>query len=146
MAGEAAGAVAGDRTPELIGLIHDIVGLCGGAVRGSSPSSSSSSSPPPSSSSIVAADALFKKDCTDLVRRISILTYLFEEIRDSKNAAFDSEISHASSTSCSHSSWSSDLVLALISSKRLISVARNFRSTSSSVSFSLLLSLLPYLY
>ncbi|XP_028794246.1 U-box domain-containing protein 10 isoform X2 [Neltuma alba] len=76
---------------------------------------------------------MFKKDCTDLVRRISLLTYLFEEIRDSKKAVVDSGNSDASTSSTgSASSWSSDLVLALHSAKRLISVARNFRSNSSS--------------
>ncbi|KAI9095073.1 hypothetical protein K1719_012102 [Acacia pycnantha] len=76
---------------------------------------------------------MFKKDCTDLVRRISLLTYLFEEIRDSKKAVIDSGNSDASTSSIgSASSWSSDLVLALHSAKRLISVARNFRSNSSS--------------
>ncbi|XP_054810526.1 U-box domain-containing protein 11-like [Prosopis cineraria] len=120
MAGGATSAVAEDRTPELISLVYDIVGMCGG-VGGSS------------SAPAIDADAVFKKDCTDLVRRISLLTYLFEEIRDSKNTVTDSGNLDASTSSTgSASSWSSDLVLALHSAKRLISVARNFHSNSSS--------------
>ncbi|KAF7808772.1 U-box domain-containing protein 11-like [Senna tora] len=120
MAGGVAGAVAGDRTPELLRLVNDIVGMCGGA--GGS-----------SSVAAIDADAVFKKDCTDLVRRISLLTYLFEEIRDARKAVVDSGNLDASTSSTgSSSSWSSDLVLALNSAKRLLSVARSFRSNYSS--------------
>ncbi|XP_061358552.1 U-box domain-containing protein 11-like [Gastrolobium bilobum] len=84
-----------------------------------------------SSATAIAADAMFKKDCTDLVRRISLLTHLFEEIGE-LNKVFDSASSSSATASASASSWSSDLVLALHSAKRLLSVARNFRSNCSS--------------
>lgn len=110
----------GDRTVELIGLVHDIVGMCGGA--GGSSSSASATS-----------DSVFKKDCTDLVRRISLLTHLFEEIRDLNYVDFGMLDASTSSTG-SPCSWSSDLALALLSARQLLSVARNFRSNCSSVS------------
>lgn len=100
---------------ELLGLVHDIAGMCGGA-SGSS-----------SSGTAIAADAIFKKDCIDLVRRISLLSHLFEEIIDLVDAS--------TSSSGFATSWSSDLVLALHSAKRLLSVARKFRSNCTSVSF-----------
>lgn len=103
----AAGDLAGDRTPELLRLIHDITGIC-----------------------TVSSDASFRKDCTDLVRRISLLTHLFDEVKDLSS---DSSCSGAGSASAV-ASWSSDLVVALHSAKRLLSVARNFRSNCSSVS------------
>ncbi|KAK7379904.1 hypothetical protein VNO78_34180 [Psophocarpus tetragonolobus] len=110
-----AGELAGDHTPELLCLVHDIAGMC---------SAGSSSAAP------VAADAMFRKDCTDLVRRISLLTHLFEEIKDlNHNVVLGSS---SSSSSTSSNSWSSDLVLALHSARRLLSVARDFRSNCSS--------------
>jgi len=117
-----AGELAGDHTPELLGLVHDIAGMCAG---------SSSATP-------IAADALFRKDCTDLVRRISLLTYLFEEIRELHNNNNGNNVvasASSSSSSSSAASWSSDLVVALHSARSLLSVARNFRSNCSSVSF-----------
>ncbi|KAF7827691.1 U-box domain-containing protein 11 [Senna tora] len=114
MAGGVAGA--GDRTAELLGLVHDIAGMCCG-------------------SSSSAADAMFKKDCVDLVRRISLLSHLFEEISDLKaldSTDLDASTSSSSASSASATSWSSDLVLALHSAKRLLSVARNFRSNCTS--------------
>ncbi|KAK7362585.1 hypothetical protein VNO77_04702 [Canavalia gladiata] len=110
-----AGELAGDHTPELLCLVHDISGMCAGS----------------SSGTAIAADAMFRKDCTDLVRRISLLTHLFEEIRE-LNKVVDSASSSSASASASASSWSSDLVLALHSARRLLSVARNFRSNCSS--------------
>jgi len=114
-----AGEFAGDNTPELLCLIHDITGMC---VGGGTDSSS------------ITADAMFRKDCTDLVRRISLLTHLFEEIRE-LNKVNDSASSSSVTVSNSEDSWSSDLVLALQSAKRLLHEAKNFSSNSSSVSF-----------
>jgi len=118
-----AGELAGDHTPELLCLVHDIAGMC---------VDSSSAAP-------IAADAMFRKDCTDLVRRISLLTHLFEEIRElnSNNNNSNNVVASASSSSSSSSaaSWSSDLIFALQSARSLLSVARNFRSNCSSVSF-----------
>lgn len=111
-----AGEFAGDNTPELLCLIHDITGMCTG---GGGDSSS------------ITADAMFRKDCTDLVRRISLLTHLFEEIRE-LNKANDSASSSSVTVSNSEDSWSSDLVLALQSAKRLLHEAKNFSSNSSS--------------
>ncbi|KAK7252013.1 hypothetical protein RIF29_35683 [Crotalaria pallida] len=106
-------------TPEeLLSIIHDISGMCSG-----------DSSP----SAVNAADAMFKKDCTDLVRRISLLTYLFEEIKELNKVSESASASNTAAHSHSDSdSWSSDLVIALHSARRLLSVARNFRSNCSS--------------
>ncbi|KAF5745207.1 U-box domain-containing protein 10 [Tripterygium wilfordii] len=67
----------------------------------------------------------FKKDCTDLVRRIALLTHLLEEIRDFKG---DSQPSDASILS----DWGSDLLLALQAAKRLLSVASSYSSNTNS--------------
>lgn len=95
----------------------------------------------PSASGIAEADAslsllLFRKDCTDLVRRIALLKHLGEEIRDFGSSHFSKLDASASSSS---SSWSADLVVALRAAHRLLSRAGNFRSSSSSVSFIFLL-------
>jgi hypothetical protein len=73
---------------------------------------------------------VFRKDCMDLVRRVSLLTHFLEEISGqlgSLNAL----------GSCSSSSkeinWSSDLVAALQSAKNLLSLAGIFQSTNDSV-------------
>ncbi|KAI4357678.1 hypothetical protein L6164_001612 [Bauhinia variegata] len=119
MAGGVTGA--GDRTPELLGLVHDIASMCSG--------------PGAPSTTTIASDAMFKKDCTDLVRRISLLTHLFEEIRDLKlsdSGIQEMDASSSSSTTSTASSWFSELVLALQAAKRLLSVARTFRSNCSS--------------
>lgn len=59
----------------------------------------------------------FRKDCTDLSRRIALLSYLFEEIRDSKRRLGPLD---ASSSSSSSSSCLSDLTVALQAAKRLL--------------------------
>lgn len=73
---------------------------------------------------------VFKKDCTDLVRRISLLTHFFEEIRDctAESAPLDA------SCSCSSSSgnWCSHLVAALQAAKRLLLAAAAFKSINNS--------------
>lgn len=108
-----AGKVAGDgedRTPELLKLVHDIVGVSiGGGV--------------------------FKKDGTDLVRRIALLSHLFEEIRDFKEThlnlmPLDASTSSSSSSSSSKESWVTDLVVALQAAKRLLLVVANFHSNN----------------
>ncbi|KAI3816558.1 hypothetical protein L1987_16260 [Smallanthus sonchifolius] len=58
----------------------------------------------------------FKRDCTDLSRRITLLSHLLEEIRDFKGELklFDS------------SSWLSDLTVGLQAAKKLLIIAGNF--------------------
>ncbi|XP_059308792.1 U-box domain-containing protein 10-like [Lycium ferocissimum] len=58
----------------------------------------------------------FKKDCTDLSRRVSLLAHLLEEIRDSNNTLLDS----------SHNSCLVDLSIALKAAKRLLLAANDF--------------------
>ena len=60
----------------------------------------------------------FRKDCTDLVRRISLLTHLLEEIREFLARPVDDAVSVVTATSDDvdvdvESSWLSDLVGAL---------------------------------
>nr|XP_043631565.1 U-box domain-containing protein 10-like [Erigeron canadensis] len=65
----------------------------------------------------------FKKDCTDLSRRIALLSHLFEEIRD-----FNGELDNfnSSSSSSNSSNWVSDLIISIQSAKKLLSIAANF--------------------
>ncbi|VVA33781.1 PREDICTED: U-box domain-containing [Prunus dulcis] len=105
-----AGAVAGgeDRTSDLLQLLNDVVVASKGCRAGS-----------------------FKKDCTDLVRRIALLTHLFEEIRLFKGREFGPlDASTSSTNSSSRESWASDLVVALQVAKRLVLLATNFTSNS----------------
>lgn len=92
-----------DRSSELLQLVNDVVGA-----------------------SKAGGGGAFRKDCTDLVRRIALLTHLFEEIRDFKGREFAPL--DASTSSCSRQSWVSDLVTALQAAKRLLLVANNFNS------------------
>ncbi|KAH6832128.1 ARM repeat superfamily protein [Perilla frutescens var. hirtella] len=62
----------------------------------------------------------FKKDCSDLARRISLLAHLLEEIRDSNKVE---EIGEMGSSSCN--SLLSDLTMALQAAKRLVFAANN---------------------
>ncbi|KAK9986324.1 hypothetical protein SO802_031275 [Lithocarpus litseifolius] len=81
----------------------------------------------------------FRKDCTDLVRRISLLTHLLEEIREFRARPVDDAASAATATSDDvdvESSWLSDLVGALRAAKRLLSLAGNFHSKSTFLSSS----------
>lgn len=64
----------------------------------------------------------FKKDCTDLARKVSLLTHLFEEIREFKG---DVGVS-STSNSCLL-----DLSLSLQAAKRLLFAANNFDPTIS---------------
>ncbi|KAG6655904.1 U-box domain-containing protein 11-like [Carya illinoinensis] len=88
----------------------------------------------PAASGIADDDALllFRKDCTDLVRRIALLTHLLEEIREFDGAGGLSPPLDASTSSSASSSWLSDLVVALRVTKHLLLLAGNFRSSSSS--------------
>lgn len=97
----------------LLNLLFDIVGISAGNSRD---------------------DFVFKKDCTDLVRRISLLTHFFEEMRDFKVDSPPLDVS----SSCSSSSryWYSDLLAALQAAKRLLLTASTFKSANNSVSFS----------
>lgn len=96
---------AGDAT--LLDLVYEIVKISGGF------------------------GVLFKKDCTDLVRRISLLTHLFEEIGDLKGDFGPPAASTSSdSSSSSNSSWFSDLVVALQAAKRLLLIAGRFNSNT----------------
>ncbi|KAL5553390.1 hypothetical protein UlMin_040791 [Ulmus minor] len=104
MAGEVAAGGA-ENVPELLKLVNDVVGMC-----------------------IVGGP--FKKDCTDLIRRIALLTHLFEELREFKGAQsspFDA-LASSSSSSSSRGSWVSDLMVALQAAKCLLLVASNSRS------------------
>ncbi|CAM8950715.1 unnamed protein product [Rhodiola kirilowii] len=68
----------------------------------------------------------FRRDCADLVRRISLLTHLFEEIRDSCDAVCGGD---ELGFGCR---WMSDMVVALQAAKGLLSVAGSFVSATSS--------------
>ncbi|KAF8378649.1 hypothetical protein HHK36_029998 [Tetracentron sinense] len=63
---------------------------------------------------------LFRRDCTDLARRISLLSDLFEEIKD-----FNGDCLPCPSTSSSSSSCLTDLLVAIQAAKRLLLLARN---------------------
>ncbi|KAK6134268.1 hypothetical protein DH2020_032004 [Rehmannia glutinosa] len=68
----------------------------------------------------------FKRDCTDLARRVSLLAHLLEEIRDSKKIQVNCEVGSSSfSSSCF-----ADLTLALQAAKRLVFAANNFENSS----------------
>ena len=82
----------------------------------------------------------FRKDYTDLGRRISLLTHLLEEIRVFRARPVDDAATTATATSDDvdvELLWLSDLVGALRAAKRLLSLVGNFCSKSSSVSFML---------
>lgn len=66
---------------------------------------------------------MFKKDCTDLGRRISLLSHLVEEIRDYKSDSLSSSSSSSSPPCCSSFF---DLFVALQDSRRLLSAASSF--------------------
>ncbi|GAB2296977.1 hypothetical protein Dimus_031081 [Dionaea muscipula] len=77
-------------------------------------------------------NGLFKKDCTDLCRRISLLSHLVDEIKDFRGGVADSPQTHSSASSSSSSSPLSDLLSALQNAKRLLPlVAGNFDSNES---------------
>ncbi|KAM0963304.1 hypothetical protein FF1_022434 [Malus domestica] len=81
-----------DRTSELLQLLNDVVGTSkfGGGVTG-----------------------MFRKDCTDLVRRIALLTHLFKEIRVFKGNEFGPlDASTSSTNSGPTESWVSDMAVA----------------------------------
>ncbi|KAL0463486.1 UNVERIFIED_CONTAM: U-box domain-containing protein 11 [Sesamum latifolium] len=59
--------------------------------------------------SIAGFSGFFKKDCTDLARRVSLLAHLLEEIRDSKKIRVNSEVGSSSFSG----SFFADLTLAL---------------------------------
>ncbi|KAL8035056.1 hypothetical protein ABFX02_12G072700 [Erythranthe guttata] len=65
----------------------------------------------------------FKKDCTDMARRVSLLAHLVEEIRDSKRFQLNCEVGGSSSLS---TPCFADLTLALEDAKRLLLAANNF--------------------
>ncbi|KAK4787973.1 hypothetical protein SAY86_019292 [Trapa natans] len=67
---------------------------------------------------------LFRKECADLVRKVSSLTSLFEEIRDLMGGC--------SSRTSPEDPWWSDLAAALQAAKRLLSAASIFDPASSS--------------
>lgn len=98
------------RSPELLGLVREIVRLGSGGGANNSNGCKTA--------------LLFKKECADLVRRISLLTHLFEEMRDCKPLD--------ASASESDSDWFSEFVIALQAAKRLLSVATKFSSENSS--------------
>ncbi|XP_057787688.1 U-box domain-containing protein 11-like [Salvia miltiorrhiza] len=66
----------------------------------------------------------FKKDCSDLARRVSLLAHLLEEIRDSSKIP---AIEEMGSSSCY--SFLTDLTMALQAAKRLVFAANNFENS-----------------
>ncbi|KAJ8769230.1 hypothetical protein K2173_001467 [Erythroxylum novogranatense] len=75
--------------------------------------------------------SVFRKEYTDLVRRVSLLTHFLEEIRDFKGESTPLD----ASTSCSPSSsgsWCSDLLVSLQNAKLLSFVASSFEPANSS--------------
>lgn len=72
-------------------------------------------------------EVVFRKDCTDLVRRVSLLTHLLEEIRD----FWDVNAVTFCSSSSNNSEWWSDLLVALQAAKRLLLTASSFNSIDS---------------
>ncbi|XP_010259497.1 PREDICTED: U-box domain-containing protein 11-like [Nelumbo nucifera] len=70
---------------------------------------------------------VYKKECSDLCRRIALLSYLFEEIRDFKGIHGH----FSASTSTSSSSCFNDLLVALKAAKLLLSIAANYDSGTS---------------
>uniref|UniRef100_A0A5B6ZM13 RING-type E3 ubiquitin transferase n=1 Tax=Davidia involucrata TaxID=16924 RepID=A0A5B6ZM13_DAVIN len=99
-------AVAGDATQAPLRLVRDVVRISGAGFSGA-----------------------FKRDCTDLSRRVALLAHLIEEIRDLKGdlRPFDASTSSSSTSSCL-----SDLTVALQAAKRLLSAASNLDSEISS--------------
>ncbi|KAK8657408.1 hypothetical protein V6N13_035649 [Hibiscus sabdariffa] len=65
------------------------------------------------------ANAVFKKDCTNLVRMIAHITHLLEEIKGFLSSNHDHDHDHPSSSV----SWLADLEEALQAAQRLLSVA-----------------------
>lgn len=110
MAGEVPGDGV-DCTPALLKLVRDVVAvpIGGGA---------------------------FKKDATDLVRRIALLSHLFEEIRDFEGTHLVKPLGASTSSSLcppppsSKGSWVTDLLVALQAAKRLLLVVSSFHSSN----------------
>ncbi|PHT47955.1 U-box domain-containing protein 10 [Capsicum baccatum] len=98
MAGVEPTAVAGDSTKIPLQIIHEVSRISSSGFTG-----------------------IFKKDCTDLARRISLLAHLVEEIRDSSNT-----LSRCSSSSNDGCCLLYDLMLALKAAKRLLFAANGF--------------------
>ncbi|KAJ9135800.1 hypothetical protein P3X46_032936 [Hevea brasiliensis] len=99
----------------LLNLVGEIVGMSPGNACGTTTND---------------RDLVFRKDCTDLLRRISLLTYFLEEIVDYKGESGPLDASNSSSSSSGN--WYSDLVGALQAAKRLLSVAFDFSLTNNS--------------
>ncbi|KAK4373342.1 hypothetical protein RND71_008726 [Anisodus tanguticus] len=94
--GQPTTAVAGDATKIPLQVIHDISQISGAGFAG-----------------------LFKKDCTDLARRVSLLAHLLEEIRDSNTLLGSLSNAH-------HNCCLVDLFIALKAAKRLLIAANDF--------------------
>ncbi|PIN25997.1 Ubiquitin--protein ligase [Handroanthus impetiginosus] len=102
MAGEVTTATGGGVTIEPLHLVRDVVRISGAGFSG-----------------------FFKKDCTDLARRVSLLAHLLEEIRDSKKI----QVNYVVGSSSFSSSCFADLTLALQAAKRLVFAANNCDSS-----------------
>ncbi|KAL9401751.1 hypothetical protein Peur_005600 [Populus x canadensis] len=74
-------------------------------------------------------DSVFRKDCMDLVRRVSLLTHFLEEINGQLGKL---DALGSSSSSSKEMNWWSDLVAALQSAHNLLSLAGSFQSTNNS--------------
>ena len=112
--GDEAVSIAGDSVQAPLRLVRDVTRLSAAGFEGD-----------------------FKKDCTDLSRRIALLAHLLEEIRDFKRGFSNFVHSDAQASSSSASSCLSDLTVAIQAAKRLLSSAGNFDSKISSVSLNL---------
>ncbi|XP_043693983.1 U-box domain-containing protein 10-like [Telopea speciosissima] len=71
---------------------------------------------------------VYKRECSDLCRKIALLSHLFEEIRDFKD---DTDDAHSFDSLSSPSSSLRDLLAVVRAAKRLILVARNYDSKTS---------------
>ncbi|CAL1390813.1 unnamed protein product [Linum trigynum] len=100
----------------LLQLVRDIT-LAGGSGNASTAAAAASSSP-------------FRKDSTDLVRRISLLAHFLEEIADFVGESGPLDCDAAASSSSA--SWCSALLAALQSAKRLLLVSGGSKSSNRS--------------
>lgn len=99
MAGEETTAVNGVAAAHLLRLVRDVVRVSAAGFSG-----------------------FFKKECTELGRRVSLLAHFLEEIMDSERIQENREMGSSSFPN----SGFSDLSLALQVAKRLVFAANNF--------------------
>ncbi|KAI7736523.1 hypothetical protein M8C21_003523 [Ambrosia artemisiifolia] len=76
----------------------------------------------------------FKKDCSDMCRRVALLSHLFEEIRDYQGDLRPLDMSASSSSSSNSSSSLSELTQALKGAKKLVLFAGSFDNNNNNMS------------